>query len=249
VRDDREMPDNDNDGIVDHLDSDSDNDNVNDGEDPSINTGNDVTAATGAFDPWMLLLLLMLGMAGRLSGGARSLLLAGLLWVPLSQANTASVADESSVDKMHWLLAWGVGYSWLNPEVHSNNKVTDDGGFAAHFAVGLQLNEAWQILYEYGIPGTAEVNSAPIDYTTHSLLAQYSRPLYGQWRWMLGAGYSHIEADVASGFNSRLESKGQLSLQAGANYLLPNNVRIGVQATRYSGDIRTLMLDFSHLIP
>ena len=253
VRDDREMPDYDNDGIADHLDPDSDNDNIIDGEDPSINTGDDVTTATGAFGPWMLLLVLILGMAGRLSGrlsgGARALLLAGLLWVPLSQANSASATDEFSADKVHWLLAWGAGYSWLNPEVHSSNKVTDDGGLAGHFAVGVQLNHAWQVRYEYGIPGTAEVNSAPIEYTTHSLQAQYRMPLYGQWSWMLGAGYAHIEADVASGFNTRLESKGQLSLQAGASYPLANNIRVGVQATRYSGDVQTLMVDFSHLIP
>ena len=253
VRDDREMPDYDNDGIADHLDPDSDNDNIIDGEDPSINTGDDVTTATGALGPWMLLLVLILGMAGRLSGrlsgGARALLLAGLLWVPLSQANSASATDEFSADNVHWLLAWGAGYSWLNPEVHSNNKVTDDGGLAGHFAVGVQLNHAWQIRYEYGIPGTAEVNSAPIEYTTHSLQAQYRMPLYGQWSWMLGAGYAHIEADVASGFNTRLESKGQLSLQAGASYPLANNIRVGVQATRYSGDVQTLMVDFSHLIP
>ncbi|MVF12283.1 hypothetical protein FT643_09005 [Ketobacter sp. MCCC 1A13808] len=249
VRDDRELPDKDNDGIADHLDPDSDNDNINDGEDPSINTGNDITVAGGALGPWMLLTLLMLGMARRLSGGARALLVVGLLWVPLLQANPASAADELSADKMHWLLAWGVGYSKLNPEVHGNNKVTDDGGLAVNIALGMQLNKAWQVRYEYGIPGDAEVNGAPIEYTTHSLLAQYSRPLYGQWRWLLGAGYSHIEADVASGFNSRLESKGQLSLQAGANYLLTNNVRIGVQATRYSDDIGTMMLGFSYLIP
>ncbi len=41
----------------------------------------------------------------------------------------------------------------------------------------------------------------------------------------------------------------QLSLQAGASYQLPKNISLALQATRYSGDVQTLMLDFSHLIP
>ncbi len=251
VRDDREMPDHDNDGIADHLDPDSDNDNVTDGEDPSINTGDDVTTATGAFSPLMLLIAAALAMAGRMAArmSVPTLLLVGMLWAPLSQANSTQPASELAVDDMHWLLAWGVGYSWLSPEVHGNNKVTDDGGLAGHFAAGLQLNDAWQVRYQYNIPGSAEVNSAAIEYTVHSLLAQYSQPLQGQWRWMLGAGASQIDVDVAAGFNADLDSEIQLSLQAGASYQLPNNISIALQATRYSGDVQTLMLDFSHLIP
>ena len=255
VRDDREMPDHDNDGIADHLDPDSDNDNVTDGEDPSINTGDDVTTATGAFSPLMLLIAAALAMAGRVAArvpvpaSVPTLLLVSMLWAPLSQANSTQPASELAVDDMHWLLAWGVGYSWLSPEVHGNNKVTDDGGLAGHFAAGLQLNDAWQVRYQYNIPGSAEVNSAAIEYTLHSLLAQYSQPLQGQWRWMLGAGASQIDVDVAAGFNADLDSEIQLSLQAGASYQLPNNISIALQATRYSGDVQTLMLDFSHLIP
>ncbi|PIQ41540.1 MAG: hypothetical protein COW58_01835, partial [Thalassolituus sp. CG17_big_fil_post_rev_8_21_14_2_50_53_8] len=255
VRDDREMPDYDNDGIADHLDPDSDNDNVTDGEDPSINTGDDVTTATGAFSPLMLLMAAALAMAGRMAVrvpvpvSVPTLLLFSMLWAPLSQANSTQPASELAVDDMHWLLAWGVGYSWLSPEVHGNNKVTDDGGLAGHFAAGLQLNDTWQVRYQYNIPGSAEVNSAAIEYTVHSLLAQYSQPLQGQWRWMLGAGASQIDVDVAAGFNADLDSEIQLSLQAGASYQLPNNISIALQATRYSGDVQTLMLDFSHLIP
>ncbi|UXD86831.1 Ig-like domain-containing protein [Thalassolituus hydrocarboniclasticus] len=251
VRDDREMPDYDKDGIADHLDPDSDNDNVNDGEDPSINTGDDITTATGAFSPLMLLIAAALAVAGRMAArvSVPTLLLACMLWAPLSQADSAQPASGPEMDNMHWLLAWGVGRSWLSPEVHGNNKVTDDGGLGGHFAAGLQLNDAWQVRYQYGIPGAAEVNSAAIEYTTHSLLAQYSQPLQGQWRWMLGAGFSQIDVDVAAGFNADLDSEIQLSLQAGASYPLSNNTRLTVQASRYSGDVQMLMLDFSHLIP
>ncbi len=230
VRDDRELSDMDMDGIADHLDADSDNDGIQDGQDIVVNVGADVKAeGTGTLNVLMMLSLLILS---TLRYSRSTLHTSGVLLLCLG----ATISHAQS-----WQVNLGLGQSSLKPEL-ANGLDTDEGGDSAvQLGLGYRIASDWLVELRYSDLGEADIRGSQghstLGYKSWALDTKYQLPLLQSTVWspyvLGGISINRLQADDLS-----LEKKTDpgLMLGAGISYRF-QEFQLNSELIRYSDDV------------
>ena len=207
VRDDKEMPDADNDGIADHLDNDSDNDGITDDKDVSVNTGVDFKTSAGAMTP-LLIFALFVALFARLYSRKRLVIMALLMSITPAQAG-------------QWKVGLGLGRANFDPELAAGLSLTEDTDTAIQVSLGYIFDESWLAELRYADLGDAEINSvATVDHKVMAVNAQYTLPMrpIEKMSFYVLAGVAVIDLDGSAGLNIEDEHSTELSVGIGARY-------------------------------
>lgn len=275
VRDDRELPDLDGDGLVDYLDDDADNDGIRDdidteialpvqlapgateddldgdgvldAVDPSVNTDVDVKVASkGSMSLGILMLL-----AGALVLMRRRTRL--LVAMPLaivaghSQAEESQVAGEE-VDESNFSFVTSIGVSKFATDLADTVELTDETGAGYVFGLGYNAMDELAVEVTYGVLGKAGVNTGWVDYSSLAVYLQYRPEVvsYGKLRGQFKLGVNRLFYDGAAGLNLDEKSADILTFAVGADYAVNNKDAVEFMFTSYAEDVRLYSIGYRH---
>lgn len=263
------LADTDGDGIPDYRDSDSDNDGFADGKewgdfnrdgindalqkDPGLKTG--VKGGGGSFEWFVLLALLVLVSARRLTGGARAAVViaaigVSALQVPAAQAQdaTASCTTGSGFGGGCWSVGVGAYATKLQPDdSQSVWKVTDDSDVGYKLSVEYRFLEHWFLEASYADLGSATVTNRnpaivgrePIDYSIPSLFAGYLLFDEAQrFNVYAKVGYGQLQTDAASYVIEKQKHSDQIALGAGLRARIWQRLTAQLEFEYYDKDAR-----------
>ena len=275
VRDDRELPDLDGDGLVDYLDDDADGDGIRDdiddeialpvqlapgatlddldGDgvldtvDPSVNTDIDVkTASKGSMSLGILFLL-----AGALVLMRRRTRL--LVAMPLAiVAGHSQAADSQAADgepqSSNFSFVTSVGLTKFDTDLADTVELTDENSAGFVFGFGYQLTDELAAEATYGILGKAGVNTGWVDYSSLALYLQYRPELvsYGKLRGQFKLGMNRVFYDEADGLNIDNKSADVLTFAVGADYEVNGTDAVEFMFTSFAEDVRFYSVGYRH---
>jgi hypothetical protein len=268
VRDDREMPDLDGDGFVDHLDADADGDGIPDNIDPEIALpvdaapeapGAGITDADGdgvddSIDP-----SINTGVDVETSTGGGSMSLGlvfglALLLVALRQRRfsatvmAALLATSMSAQAGEWSVEGGVGVSQLDPKLNNNLTLSDDSDSSWQLSTAYHFNREWAAQLRYVDMGNASIGNGRINYQALAAMAQY-RPdalRMGRWTPQLQLGMGRLFNDSQGGLNLKSHDDLRLMVGAGIDCRLNKTDYLEAQVNSYAEDARVWTLGFRH---
>ncbi|MFP6791402.1 MAG: Ig-like domain-containing protein [Thalassolituus sp.] len=268
VRDDREMPDLDGDGFVDHLDADADGDGIPDNIDPEIALpvdaapeapGAGITDADGdgvddSIDP-----SINTGVDVETSTGGGSMSLGlvfglALLLVALRQRRfsatvmAALLATSVSAQAGEWSVEGGVGVSQLDPKLNNNLTLSDDSDSSWQLSTAYHFNREWAAQLRYVDMGNASIGNGRINYQALAAMAQY-RPdalRMGRWTPQLQLGMGRLFNDSQGGLNLKSHDDLRLMVGAGIDCRLNKTDYLEAQVNSYAEDARVWTLGFRH---
>ena len=233
VQDAYEMPDADNDGIVDYLDNDSDNDNVPDNKDPSVNTGTDVITSSGSGSSSFILLAMLLALVAWRQRRWLTMLL-------LLAVGSQTLAGE-------WVAGFGAGQSKFDPELETGLVLTEDTDTASQISLGYQVADDWIFMLRALEMGNASIGSGDVEYRARAWMGQYTPPML-RWQKLslyLAVGISDLTTEGEGGLNVVNRGGRQPMVGGGIRYEMNEGVFFALEATSYAEDVSVVGFEIS----
>lgn len=274
VRDDRELPDLDGDGLVDYLDDDADNDGIRDDIDTDIAlpvelapeaTEDDVAldldgdGVLDSVDPSVntgtdvkvagkgsMSLGLLMVLAATLMLMRRRLGLLVALPLAIMAGHSQAAVDNAPSSKLS--LVTSVGVSKFDTELTGSSKVTDESGAGFAIGVGYHFTDVLGVELSYSMLGKAGVNTGWVDYNSLAAYLQYRPELvsYGQLRGQLKLGINRLYYGGADGLNLDKDSADVLTFALGADYKVSPVDALEFMFTSYSVDAHFYSVGYRH---
>ena len=224
IRDDKEMPDADNDGIADHLDNDGDNDGVTDDKDASVNTGDDFKTSAGAMTPSLIFALfgvLLARLYSRKRLVVKQLVVKRLVVVGLLMSIAPVSITQAQAEQ--WELGLGIGRASFDPELAAGLSLTEDTDTAIQVSLAYVFDESWLAELRYADLGKAEINSVTtVDHKVTAVNVQYTLPIpklpIEKMSLYVLAGVAVIDLEGSDGLNIEDERSTELSVGIGTRY-------------------------------
>jgi hypothetical protein len=232
VQDDKEMADEDGDGIADHFDKDADNDGVDDSTDVSVNTGNDVKTSTGAGSADLFLLAMLLTLFA-FSKRKRLMFLAMLMITGQAQAQAGDLQ-----------LGFGVGQAKLDPDLIPGLAVSDDTDTHVLVDLGYVLTDEFSLHGRMMDFGKVRLGRGSIDYNGRALLLEYApgKLSMASWKPYALIGMSYIRTYGLGGINIEDPNGYESSVAVGVKYPLDDKAQLVFEMASYAKDVQAFTI-------
>lgn len=271
VRDDRELPDLDGDGLVDYLDDDADNDGIHDSVDDDISLpvdpgpgngqapGNNDADGDGVDDDVDasvntgndVEVSTGVGSAGLATLFALGLVLVAVRRKPILAATLplllAAQAVKAEDDNNHWSIGTAVGLSKYDTNIVGPDlELTDREGLGFQLNAGYHLNSELSAEVAHTELGEAGVGTGWVSYQSQAILLGY-RPealQYLGFRPQLKAGVNRMKYTGEKGLNIDKESATIPAWSLGADYPLGREGYVELMFTAFSEEVNFYSVGF-----
>jgi len=271
VRDDRELPDLDGDGLVDYLDDDADNDGIHDSIDDDISLpvdpapgggqapGNndadgdgvddDVDASVNSDND--VEVSTGVGSAGLATLFALGLVLVAVRRRPALAATLplllAAQVAKAEPDNGHWSIGTAVGLSKYDTNIVGPDlELTDREGLGFQLNAGYHLNSELSAEVAHTELGDAGVGTGWVSYQSQAIFLGY-RPeaiQYLGFRPQLKAGINRMKYEGQKGLNIDKESATMPAWSLGADYPLGREGYVELMFTAFSEEVNFYSVGF-----
>ena len=271
VRDDRELPDLDGDGLVDYLDDDADNDGIHDSIDDDISLpvdpgpgdgqapGNndadgdgvddDVDASVNSDND--VEVSTGVGSAGLATLFALGLVLVAVRRKPILAATLplllAAQAVKAENDKNHWSIGTAVGLSKYDTNIVGPDlELTDREGLGFQLNAGYHLNSELSAEVALTELGDAGVGTGWVSYQSQAIFLGY-RPeaiQYSGFRPQVKVGVNRMEYEGHKGLNIDKESATMPAWSLGVDYPLGREGYVELMFTAFSEEVNFYSVGF-----
>jgi hypothetical protein len=271
VRDDRELPDLDGDGLVDYLDDDADNDGIHDSVDDDISLpvdpgpgngqapGNndadgdgvddDVDASVNSDND--VEVSTGVGSAGLATLFALGLVLVAMRRKPILAATLplllAVQAVKAENDNNHWSIGTAVGLSKYDTNIVGPDlELTDREGLGFQLNAGYHLNSELSAEVALTELGDAGVGTGWVSYQSQAIFLGY-RPeaiQYSGFRPQVKVGVNRMEYEGQKGLNIDKESATMPAWSLGGDYPLGREGYVELMFTAFSEEVNFYSVGF-----
>ncbi|WP_301377903.1 MULTISPECIES: Ig-like domain-containing protein [Thalassolituus] len=271
VRDDRELPDLDGDGLVDYLDDDADNDGIHDSVDDDISLpvdpgpgngqapGNndadgdgvddDVDASVNSDND--VEVSTGVGSAGLATLFALGLVLVAVRRKPILAATLplllAAQAVKAENDNNHWSIGTAVGLSKYDTNIVGPGlELTDREGLGFQLNAGYHLNSELSAEVALTELGDAGVGTGWVSYQSQAIFLGY-RPeaiQYSGFRPQVKVGVNRMEYEGHKGLNIDKESATMPAWSLGVDYPLGREGYVELMFTAFSEEVNFYSVGF-----
>ncbi|SIS59010.1 hypothetical protein SAMN05421686_102413 [Thalassolituus maritimus] len=271
VRDDRELPDLDGDGLVDYLDDDADNDGIHDSIDDDISLpvdpgpgngqapGNndadgdgvddDVDASVNSDND--VEVSTGVGSAGLATLFALGLVLVAVRRRPVLAATLplllAAQVAKAEPDNSHWSIGTAVGLSKYDTNIVGPDlDLTDREGLGFQLNAGYHLNSELSAEVAYTELGDAGVGTGWVSYQSQAVFVGY-RPeaiQYAGFRPQVKVGMNRMKYEGYKGLNIDKESATMPAWSLGADYPLGREGFVELMFTAFSEEVNFYSVGF-----
>ncbi len=271
VRDDRELPDLDGDGLVDYLDDDADNDGIHDSVDDDISLpvdpgpgngqapGNNDADGDGVDDDVDasvntgndVEVSTGVGSAGLATLFALGLVLVAVRRKPILAATLplllAAQAVKAEDDNNHWSIGTAVGLSKYDTNIVGPDlELTDREGLGFQLNAGYHLNSELSAEVAHTELGEAGVGTGWVSYQSQAIFLGY-RPeaiQYAGFRPQVKVGMNRMKYEGHKGLNIDKESATIPAWSLGADYPLGREGYVELMFTAFSEEVNFYSVGF-----